>query len=610
VQAAVHDGDVSAHVAELVAAAHRALPAQAVPCFAYLRARIRDREREFLLGPQTALRPEVSVLQWRDAPLAAAFFGADAGEPCEIEIDDRTVEVTVLERCLIELERGLVRRLVPVHGDAVALRSPEDRARRSSPIEVALDAEQLRAVHAPPGSPQLFLGEAGVGKTTVALHRAAHLASGAAKRVLVVVPTEGLRRLSASLLERLAFPERAIEVARYDQWARTLALKAFRGLPRRESADAGVGVLRIKRHRALASVLDLAARRAPDARVGRDDLLHLFGDRVAMEKVQAAANGDVKNGDVREVLEHTRIQFSETTEQEYSHVIDASRLATLDGRAIDEGTPMGDAATIDVEDYAVLFEIARRRALAAGKRQPALAARYDAVVVDEAQEFAPLELALVGRSLARGGTLVVAGDAGQQVDPTTCFAGWDTTMADLRAPRYGETRLDTSYRCPPEVTALARHVRDPARSPAPEETEHSRARVRALCAENECHLAAWIGEGLRRIDGEDRHASVAVIARTPETARRWFSALRHSADVRLALEGDFRFDGGMHVTCVVEVKGLEFDYVIVPDASPAVYPDEPEARRAMYVALTRAVHAVTLGAVGRLSPILGAIEAR
>ena len=600
-QAATHGGDDSAQIAALVAAARRALPNQPVPCFAYLRVRIRDREREYLLGPQTALHPEVSVLQWREAPLAAAFFAASEDEPTEIEIDGRTVEMCVLERRLVELDGGRVRRAARFDGAWLTLRPRAERARGLSAIEVALDAVQLRAVRAPAGDAQLVLGEAGVGKTTVALHRAASLVSRGARRSLVIVPTEGLRRLCASLLERLAVPPGAIEVVRYDTWARALALRSFPGLPRRESEDAGLGVVRVKRHRALASVLDASAERAREARVGREDLLHLFGDRVAMEKVEAASGGDVRNGDVREVLEHTRIQFSETTEQEYSHVIDASRLETLDGRAIDAGTPMNDAATIDVEDYAVLFEIARRRAVALGRKEPALPARYDAVVVDEAQEFAPLELALIGRSLARAGTLVVAGDAGQQIDPTTCFAGWSAVMADLRAPDYAETRLETSYRCPPEVTALARHVLDPARAPGLEAGAH----VNALCAENECHLAAWIGDGLRAIDRDDPHASVAVIARTPDAARRWAQVLRRSADVRLAQDGDFRFDGGMHVTCVAEVKGLEFDYVIVPDASPAVYPGEPESRRALYVALTRAVHSVTLGAVGRLTPILG-----
>ena len=178
-------------------------------------------------------------------------------------------------------------------------------------------------------------------------------------------------------------------------------------------------------------------------------------------------------------------------------------------------------------------------------------------------------------------------------------------MEDLRAARHVETRLDTSYRCPPEVTALARHVLDPANPFTLEPT----TRVRALCCANECHLAAWIAEGMRRIDERDPNASVAVIARTPALAQRWAQVLGRSVSVQLALDGDFRFGRGMHVTCVAEVKGLEFDYVIVPDASPSIYPDEPEARRAMYVALTRAVHAATIGAVGRFSAIFRSSEA-
>jgi DNA helicase IV len=203
--------------------------------------------------------------------------------------------------------------------------------------------------------------------------------------------------------------------------------------------------------------------------------------------------------------------------------------------------------------------------------------------------------------------LIVAGDAGQQVDPTACFAGWSAAMADLRAAQHDETRLDTSYRCPPDVTELARHVLDPARPLALAPSGRA-AHVHAICCANECHLAAWIAEGARRIAEQDASASVALIARTAEAARRWAGALGRSVDLQLALDGDFRFGRGMHVTCVPEVKGLEFDYVIVPDASPAIYPDEPEARRAMYVAVTRAVHAVTIGAVGRLSAILAALD--
>jgi DNA helicase IV len=84
-----------------------------------------------------------------------------------------------------------------------------------------------------------------------------------------------------------------------------------------------------------------------------------------------------------------------------------------------------------------------------------------------------------------------------------------------------------------------------------------------------------------------------------------FGLLHKGVDCRLVIDGDFRFGPGISVTCVDEVKGLEFDYVIVPDATAANYPDTGEARRALYVAATRALSRLWLLWSGRASPLLG-----
>jgi DNA helicase IV len=44
--------------------------------------------------------------------------------------------------------------------------------------------------------------------------------------------------------------------------------------------------------------------------------------------------------------------------------------------------------------------------------------------------------------------------------------------------------------------------------------------------------------------------------------------------------------------------------VILADASASTYPDTAEARRALYVAVTRATHRLTLASVGPQSPLL------
>jgi DNA helicase-2/ATP-dependent DNA helicase PcrA len=58
------------------------------------------------------------------------------------------------------------------------------------------------------------------------------------------------------------------------------------------------------------------------------------------------------------------------------------------------------------------------------------------------------------------------------------------------------------------------------------------------------------------------------------------------------------------VTCVPEVKGLEFDYVVLPDVAAGRYADTPEARRALYVAATRASTQLVLACSSTPSPLV------
>jgi DNA helicase II / ATP-dependent DNA helicase PcrA len=606
------------------------LPGVNVPYYGHMRLSTAGHELDVLLGPVTRTGPEVSIIDWQRAPLSEVFFAYDEGEDYEIDVDQRFVSGRLLERNSIGFDAGELVRIASRNATYARQgeewkslpnlpigrlnpRPPEARSRATSPIDITLDASQQRVVALPPLRSVLVLGEAGFGKTTVALHRLAALRKSARSnfRAAVIVPTEGLRRLSALLLDRLGAPD--VEVWLYDQWAAKQARRAFRGLPRRESQDASAGVIRIKRHPAIRSALSEFAtqsRRASDeddwapkteAGTRYTDLEYFFGDRAYLERVAAESAGTVRAGDVAEAVEHTRVQFSETTEQEYAHV-DAERLKTLDGRAIDEGTPMGDAKTIDTEDYAVLFELDRLRAHHRGR--PAVSPNaYDCIVVDESQEFAPLELALIGRSRAPHGTLIVAGDAGQQVDPTACFTGWPATMAELGLRDYESATLEVSYRCPPEVTALARSILWPESAPPAERQDA--ASLAFTRFDNECHFVAWLIDELRSLGATDSRASVALICRTPEGARRMAVLVRRGIGVRLALDGDFPMHGGVSVTCVQEAKGLEFDHVVVPDASPRFYPDLPESRRALYVAVTRPMHQLVLATSGGWTPILG-----
>ena len=226
--------------------------------------------------------------------------------------------------------------------------------------------------------------------------------------------------------------------------------------------------------------------------------------------------------------------------------------------------------------------------------QPASPSKYHCLLIDEAQEFSPLELSLLGRCVSRGGTLIVAGDAAQQVDPAANFRGWDATVQELGVPQHRKAVLEVSYRCPPEVTAFARSLR----------VEGGRAAFPLARFHDECHLAAWLVEALRDLDAEDPTAASAVICRTPQAAAQLARLVKMAVPAHLALEGAFTFGPGAQVTCVPEVKGLEFDHVVIPDAGAGRYADTPEARRALYVAATRASAQLVLAAAGTPSPLL------
>jgi DNA helicase-2/ATP-dependent DNA helicase PcrA len=58
------------------------------------------------------------------------------------------------------------------------------------------------------------------------------------------------------------------------------------------------------------------------------------------------------------------------------------------------------------------------------------------------------------------------------------------------------------------------------------------------------------------------------------------------------------------VTDVGQVKGLEFDYVILLDVNETSYPDTVEARHLLHIGATRATHQLWLVATGPLSPLV------
>ena len=560
----------------------------------YLEVETERGRRQLLLGPRTQLEGDVPMLDWRTAPLAEPFFRHGPGEGYELPTG---AEGRVRERWLLA-GRGALDALIG--DDRVVTRGGERPVARPAPAPArevdrsqlpVLDPEQQAAVDLPADTSLVLDGEAGVGKTLVALYRVASLqrraeARSRRSRALVLVPTEGLRRLVRVLADRLGIGK--LEIALVDDWLFERAQRAFPGLPKRRSEGATAAVIALKRHPAVRAVLGDFVGWKPPRGVERDDklprsrmrLYHLFGDRERLARVLEAAGGALPERAIAAVMQHTRTQFEATTERAHRHV-DADRLVALDGRALDAGTPTEDAGTVDAEDVPVLFELVRMGALPRAELD-----RYDHIVVDEAQLRAPLELAAIGDALAPGGTITLAGDHRQATDESAWFAGWDAARTELGRPRWSQTTLAVTYRSLPAIGELARAIalrsaRVPS-EPPPDPAVWATACPGPLA---QAALACWHLDALL---AREPWRQICVVARTPEHARRLHAELARGLDPALVLGGDFRFEPGVIVTTGAAVSGLEFDCVVIPDLSPVFYPATPELARSLYVAATRA----------------------
>jgi DNA helicase IV len=590
------------------------LPDPASPYLAHLRVRDERGRRDYLLGQASLVDPAagVRVVDWRTAPVARIFYRHREGDEYEETFPGREVEGVVEARRVVLIAGGALTRIL---GDGYVLDRGADgrwvsgsreawsfqgRAGAAA-VTALLDPQQFAAVEAPAERPLLVLGSAGSGKTTVALHRLARLAAAEPARyplhrMALVVPEEGLLRLSIRLLAPLGGG--AVSARTLDAWSLALARATFgKELPRR-CVEAPALVSSLKRSPALFDALRARfakRKRGASLKSTLRKLAELFTDRPFLEGVVASSGGAVSRAAVEETVRHTMLQIAETVRRQLADVVVADRKVAVDGRGIAEGTPDELAGTIDVDDLPILLFL---RSLDGGLGAPSVAH----LVLDEAEDFSLFELAVLGAHLGETRSVTLAGDEAQQT--SSSFAGWERALATLGVADAATCRLAVSYRCPRPVVELAARILGPLAPPEPPEAARDGPPAAVFAFPDEAGAHLFLAGALRDLVDREPGASVAVIARDAGAARSFHALVADACAARLVLRGEFSFEPGIDVTDVDGAKGLEFDYVVVPDATAAGYPATDEARRRLHVAVTRTAHQLWIVAGGAPSPLI------
>ncbi|HEX9103368.1 MAG TPA: ATP-binding domain-containing protein [Polyangia bacterium] len=351
------------------------------------------------------------------------------------------------------------------------------------------------------------------------------------------------------------------------------------------------------------------ALRKIQSRLGdvRRILFELYTDRGRLEALRG--EGVLEPAGVREIEELVRwctVQLEEERPPELEG-IDEDRLKPIDGLPLDDSSGEGGArARLDEEDDALLLRLYQ---LVHGEltRVDGESLVYDHIALDEAQDLSASEVKLLYHATNERRSVTIAGDVAQRVIFDNAFRGWEALLGDVGVPAVQVRPLRLAYRSTEPVMRFARVVLGPLASTEATDIEaRPGAPVTLHPFDGMGEAVAFVADALRSLLGREPSASVALLTRHAGQADAWWAALARAEvpQLRRVRRQDFAFAPGVDVTDVGQVKGLEFDYVILLDVNATSYPETVEARHLLHIGATRATHQLWLVSTGPTSPLV------
>ena len=227
------------------------------------------------------------------------------------------------------------------------------------------------------------------------------------------------------------------------------------------------------------------------------------------------------------------------------------------------------------------------------------------VVIDEAQDFGMMAYASLKYCLSKC-TYTIMGDVAQNISDRYGLNDW-TELRKLMLP--GEFDyfgiLQKSYRNTVEISEFATdilyHGSFPVYSVEPI-IRHGEPVTVKKCVDfteqvtqAEQIIKAWQSKGLD---------TIAVVCIDEAEAEKVTAALQGSVELNTGDAGKWEIGEGVMVLPLKYTKGLEFDAVLIFNASEEDYPVEDGYVKQLYVAATRALHELTVLYRGKLTGLI------
>ncbi|MEI4771908.1 RNA polymerase recycling motor HelD [Psychrobacillus sp. FJAT-51614] len=222
------------------------------------------------------------------------------------------------------------------------------------------------------------------------------------------------------------------------------------------------------------------------------------------------------------------------------------------------------------------------------------------ILIDEGQDYSPFQFEFLKR-LFPSARMTVLGDFNQAIFAHASEMDDFHTLMSL----YGQVETEVinmtrSYRSTKPIIEFTRKLVPNGERIIPFERDGERPVLTQLLDHTELHRCITSKVATLRNLG---YNSIAIICKSAEESKRAYEALSSIDDIKLVKNTSIEYEQGVVVIPSYLSKGIEFDAVIVYDASEQVYGDE-SLRRVFYTACTRAMHYLQLYSVGEPTPLL------
>ncbi|MBR4607154.1 MAG: AAA family ATPase [Lachnospiraceae bacterium] len=270
------------------------------------------------------------------------------------------------------------------------------------------------------------------------------------------------------------------------------------------------------------------------------------------------------------------------------------RAQANDGKAVAE--PMG---CFDVYDLAALAYLYKRL------KETEIIREAGHVVIDEAQDFGMMAYCSLKYCLSTC-TYTIMGDVAQNIFLDYGLNDWQE-LRELMLPNEFDYfgLLRKSYRNTVEISEYATNVLHHGSFqvyPVQPIIRHGEPVVTQKCSDEkellkqtESCIKAWQKKG---------YETIAVVCSNQEEANHVSEELGKKINLLPNHGEGMEFGNGVLVLPIEYVKGLEFDAVLIYDCSEKEYPEGDANVKRLYVAVTRALHELTVLYQGELTQLI------